>query len=181
MWKCVNCGKENQSNRSHCWKCGTRADGTPPDHPENFVLPYERGSASGVVAGTLTKDEQQSNVSSAGAVAESKEALSLMGRYRNAYTYARFIVGVGEVIKVVGITLAVLFFIALFATGSAIKSNPLISLFTGILVGGSIGATFYVWGILVSAVGEILKASLDSAVNGSPFLANEQRARIMSL
>jgi hypothetical protein len=181
MWRCVNCGKENQSNRAHCWKCGTKEDGTPPENPESFTLPYERGSASGVVVGSLIKDEPQSSISSVGAVAESKEASSVMERYRNAYVYARFTVGVGEIIKVIGITLAVLFFLVLFATGSAIKTTPLISLFTGIIVGGSIGATFYIGGILVSAVGEILKASLDNAVNSSPFLEDSQRARIMSL
>jgi hypothetical protein len=39
----------------------------------------------------------------------------------------------------------------------------------------------YVLGILVSAQGQILKASLDNAVNGSPFLTNEHRAKVMSL
>jgi hypothetical protein len=44
-----------------------------------------------------------------------------------------------------------------------------------------VGIQFYLLGVLVSAQGQILKASLDSAVNGSPFLTNEQRAKIMSL
>lgn len=42
MWKCMNCGKENRSNRDHCWNCGTKDDGTLPENPENFSLPDER-------------------------------------------------------------------------------------------------------------------------------------------
>jgi hypothetical protein len=28
MWKCKNCGKENQNNRTHCWSCETPIDET---------------------------------------------------------------------------------------------------------------------------------------------------------
>jgi hypothetical protein len=45
----------------------------------------------------------------------------------------------------------------------------------------AVGAMFFFWGILVAAQGEILNATLDTAVNSSPFLSNEQRGRIMSL
>ena len=42
-------------------------------------------------------------------------------------------------------------------------------------------ALFFVLGVLVSAQGQILRATLDSAVNSSPFLTNDQRASIMKL
>jgi hypothetical protein len=89
----------------------------------------------------------------------------------------------GKSIKITGIIIAVLLAVlgliflnegrlgdATFALGVVII---ILSLITGIWL--------YVVGILVSAQGQILKASLDSAVNSSPFLTNEQRAKIMSL
>jgi hypothetical protein len=42
-----------------------------------------------------------------------------------------------------------------------------------------VGGQFYLLGLIVMAQGQILKASLDGAVNSSPFLQNEQRAKIM--
>jgi len=39
----------------------------------------------------------------------------------------------------------------------------------------------YVIGVLISALGHILKANLDSAVHSSPFLTDEQRAAVMRL
>jgi len=43
------------------------------------------------------------------------------------------------------------------------------------------GIPLVVSGILVSAQAQLLKATLDTAVNTSPFLSNEQRAVVMSL
>jgi hypothetical protein len=36
-------------------------------------------------------------------------------------------------------------------------------------------------GVVISAQGQLLKASIDGAVNTSPFLVDDQRAKIMSL
>ena len=44
-----------------------------------------------------------------------------------------------------------------------------------------VGVPLYVLGILVSAQGQILKATLDSAVTNSPFLTEDQMAEVMSL
>jgi hypothetical protein len=46
---------------------------------------------------------------------------------------------------------------------------------------GFIGLLFFLLAVLIRAQGQILKASLDSAVNSSPFLTNDQRPKIMSL
>jgi hypothetical protein len=107
---------------------------------------------------------------------------SLMKRYKDGYLYARVITGIGNLVKNVGIGLGLLILIILCIGGSAVsRANPLISLLAGILVGGPVGVFIYIWGVLISAGGQILKASLDCAVNGSPFLTNEHRAKIMSL
>jgi uncharacterized membrane protein YoaK (UPF0700 family) len=104
-----------------------------------------------------------------------------MNRYEDAYIYGRATVGVGSFIKGVGILLGILLFLIGFGTGSIIRSSPIVSLIAGVIMGGIVGVFFFVWGILVSAVGQILKASLDGAVNSSPFLTNEHKAKIMSL
>jgi hypothetical protein len=111
----------------------------------------------------------------------SRQLAAIMHRYGDAYLYARATVGIGNLIKGVGIASAILLFIVLFIAGAASKSNPVISLIVGAILGGIVGGFFYIWGILVSAVGQILKASLDGSVNTSPFLTNEHRAKIMSL
>jgi hypothetical protein len=51
--------------------------------------------------------------------------------------------------------------------------NAEIPLIVAIIFGGTVWLVFFIWGVLVSAQGQILKASLDGAVNGSPFLTNE--------
>jgi hypothetical protein len=51
----------------------------------------------------------------------------------------------------------------------------------GLLIAGLWFALFFVLGIIVSAQGQILKANLDSAVNTSPFLTTQQKARVMDL
>jgi hypothetical protein len=51
----------------------------------------------------------------------------------------------------------------------------------GLLLGAPIALFAYVLGALVAAQGQTLKASLDCAVNGSPFLTHEERAHIMSV
>jgi len=51
----------------------------------------------------------------------------------------------------------------------------------GALVGGIIWLITWVLGVFVSAQGQLLKANIDEAVNTSPFLVDDQRAKIMSL
>lgn len=51
----------------------------------------------------------------------------------------------------------------------------------GVALGSAIAMILYVFGTLASAQGQILKATLDTAVNTSPFLEAEDRTRIMSL
>jgi hypothetical protein len=111
----------------------------------------------------------------------SRQLAAVMHRYSDAYLYARVTVGIGSFIKGIGIASAILLFLVLFIAGAANNSNPVISLIVGAILGGIVGGFFYIWGILISAVGQILKASLDGSVNTSPFLTNEHRAKIMSL
>jgi O-antigen ligase len=51
----------------------------------------------------------------------------------------------------------------------------------GLLVAVVVTVPIYVLGILVAAQGQILKATLDTAVTNSPFLKREEMAKVMSL
>ena len=63
-------------------------------------------------------------------------------------------------------------------------SNSALSNFAvviGLVVGPVVGFVGWAIGVLISAQGQMVMATLDMAVNSSPFLSNEDRAEIMSL
>ncbi|HEV8428958.1 MAG TPA: hypothetical protein VGQ41_13735 [Pyrinomonadaceae bacterium] len=126
---------------------------------------------------------------------ETSEAQSLKNRYRDAYRVARVTTGIGKTIKVAGAVLALIIFLgfmmlvllglAIQGGQSRIEEFQILVAIAALAIGGVLGFNvwliFFIWGVLVSAQGQILKASLDAAVNGSPFLTNNQRTKIMSL
>lgn len=116
-------------------------------------------------------------------VAPSGQISAVVKRYKDAYVVARVVDGIGSFSKGVGLVIAaVLVLIGLLLASKGRTGDAAFAL--GVVViasGAATGAWFYVLGILAAAQGQILKASLDSAVNGSPFLTNEHRAKIMSL
>lgn len=100
-------------------------------------------------------------------------------RYFDAYLTARTITGVAALIKM----LAIAFPITAFVAGVAIsgEARDIRLILSGSLLAIFSGVSIYVLGILVSALGHILKANLDTAVHSSPFLSDDQRASIMSI
>jgi hypothetical protein len=108
---------------------------------------------------------------------------SLMKRYKDAYAVARVTNGFGVMIKVVGMIIGGLLALAGFIVASDARPKDPMSVLgiVGIVFGIIVGALFFIIGVLVCAQGQILKASLDSAVNNSPFLTNQHRTKIMSL
>ena len=108
-----------------------------------------------------------------------------MERYRDGYRTAQVITRVGGMIKILGIVLAVL----MFLIGLVIEMNifgrddtaQLISL--GVVGVSAIvtGVVLYMFGVIVAAQGQQLKAALDSAVHTSPYLDLDAKARAMSL
>lgn len=109
-------------------------------------------------------------------------ASSVMTRYQDAYLVARVTTGFGGVIKGLGFLLAfVIFGAAAFVGNQAYGETKTMYMGAGLVLAIVTGAVFYLFGILVSAQGQILKASLDGAVNNSPFLTNDQKAQAMSL
>jgi hypothetical protein len=107
-------------------------------------------------------------------------ATAVVKRYTDAYLVGRTIDGVGAVVKGIGLVGgAILVLIALVAAtkgGGGILIGLMIVAFAAYVAGIA-----YLVGILISAQGQVLKATLDTAVNSSPFLDNGERARAMSI
>ena len=97
-------------------------------------------------------------------------------RYRDAYIVANTTVGVGSTIKVVGAVLGAL--VALLSLSLNSFSGSLALL--GVLLGVVVGAIFFMFGVLVSAQGQVLRATLDNAVFSCPLLNDDQKAQIAS-
>lgn len=104
--------------------------------------------------------------------------MNLTTRYRDAYWTARAINGTGQTIKVLGIALAVA--LALVGGAAASKLGAAFG-FAALILGVVVGMPIHVLGVIVAAQGQILKATLDSAVNSSPLLSKDEIREIMSL
>jgi hypothetical protein len=105
----------------------------------------------------------------------------VMSRYTDAYRVARVIVGVGKVVKTLGIVAFLLMIVIGVGIDDAISPNSRRAWLAGAIVGGIVWLIAWVLGVIVSAQGQLLKANIDQAVNTSPFLLDDQRAKIMSL
>src|SRR6266849_6950419 len=136
----------------------------------------------------LRKPAAQATTTPASKQQEREQAL--FKRYDDAYAIAKSIIRVGDAIKTIGVILAILIVGAAMFVGLASGSEPratapsgtdLFVLAIGVVVGLIVGMVCYALGTLVAAMGQTLQAGLDTAVNTSPFLDNELRARAMFL
>jgi hypothetical protein len=124
----------------------------------------------------------------------SNRSAKAMKRYWSAYLVARATASIGGAIKIFailsGITVAVIGLYvgqqgygspnSFFQYGGSFV-DPTIFQFGALVVGVIVIIPPYIVGVLVTAHGQVLKASLDEAVHTSPFLTDDQRAAVMSL
>jgi hypothetical protein len=98
-------------------------------------------------------------------------------RYEDAYRASGSIVFFGSLVKVAGVIVGaggtVLLLGRLPQSGGALVSL--------LVTAAVVMFLFWVVGVAIAAQGQILMASLDSAVHSSPFLNHAQRARVMSI
>lgn len=143
--------------------------------------------ADKLIRAEATKDDWQS-LSTVLGIAPSPSALpssdavsrSVVSRYRDAYLVARATTTIGAVVKAIGVALGFLI-VAVSAIAGGQAGDAVRFLVGGILLGPVIGVPLFVLGVLVSAHGQVLKATLDTAVHSSPFLNKEDMARVMSI
>lgn len=106
----------------------------------------------------------------------------LLTRYRDAYTVARVTSGFGTLVKVFGVLLGAIPFVAGFIVSGQFQRQPAMQTtiaVTGVIFGLFIAFVLYILGVLVAAHGQILMATLDEAVHTSPFLSDEQKADVI--
>jgi hypothetical protein len=125
--------------------------------------------------------------------ATSLRTTSVVKRYTDSYRAAKFQTGIGTIVKIASIAVGVLIALVAVIAASSIPIQqpgffgPTVSIVAplvqglGVLGGAVIAGIGFLFGVMISAQGQLLKASLDAAVNTSPFLANEDRAEVMSL
>jgi hypothetical protein len=105
----------------------------------------------------------------------------LSTRYQNAYRAAGGACGISTAVKIIGGILGGIIALGSLAIGQPMGESGAAVFVAGIIVGVITFVLFWTVGVMVGALGEQLKASLDTAVYSSTFLDNHQRAEIMSL
>ena len=157
MWKCKKCGEEIEDSFDSCWQCSTPDDGSSPRLPSSPSSP------------AATSRPQRGS---------SPAPSSVTKRYLDGYLVARTITGIGVLVKRVALILGgCIVLVALVALTQNSTAYAVMGIFAAVVV----TIPIYVLGILVAAQGEILKATLDTAVTNSPFLKTEEMAKVMSL
>jgi len=114
-------------------------------------------------------------------MAQSARTQAMTRRYGEAFVVARATNGIGKAIELIGIVLGASIVLASIVAINHPEKGLLQLGLVGIAFGVCIGVLFFLCGLIVAAQGQILKASLDSAVNSSPFLTDDERATVMSL
>lgn len=108
---------------------------------------------------------------------------SVLNRYRDGYLVATAAVGFSNFIEILGWIVAVVIWIAgfIYAALQRGDAHPVFIIIAGIISGTVQLIMFYFFGVMVRSVGMTLRATLDTAVNSSPFLDQQQKSQAMSL
>ena len=155
MWKCPKCKEECEDTFDSCWSCGTGRDGAPSAEP----FP-EKGS---IVSPQPSRPKG------------SRQAL--LSRYTDSYLVARTITAFGAIVKFIAFVIGGgIVLVSLVAGGQSAQY-----FIGGILLAAIVGIPIYVLGVLVTAQGQILKATLDTAVCSSPLITKDEMRQIISL
>jgi hypothetical protein len=106
---------------------------------------------------------------------------NLKKRYSDAYLVSKVTVSFGNLMKIIGVLLTGVIIVAALFMSRQAGAGAAVIVVGGIIAAGLSGLLLYLLGILVAAHGQVLQATLDTAVNSSPFLTDADRAAIMSL
>jgi hypothetical protein len=102
-------------------------------------------------------------------------------RYRDAYFVGLSLVRWGQGVEVLGIVAGVT--IALLGLVGAMNASTPVSpraVLVPIILAAAIVVASYIAGIMVAAQGQIVLAVLDTAVNTSPLLSQEEKAEVIT-
>ncbi len=119
-----------------------------------------------------------STISIAGGHATSPGAL--INRYRAGYQVGAAAIAFGTVIKIIGWILGFFSIVGGMILSSQVPSGAGSLFFIyGIVVGALQIVVFLLFSVLVSAIGQIFRSTLDTAIHTSPFLNEEQKTKAM--
>ena len=139
-------------------------------------------TAFGIAPALAPSSQASENTGSMTAPQSNAVSGSVANRYRDAYVVARAMTTIGGSVKVAGIGLFLLLGLAGLVVANMEHGIMAMGLGLGaLLLGIIVGLPIYVLGILLSAQGQVLKSTLDTAVYSSPFLTDDQRIKVMSL
>jgi hypothetical protein len=103
-------------------------------------------------------------------------------RYKDAYAISKVFAILDSLLKIVGVLCLIIAVIAGYVTAAQQHAdNAAIFALLGMLAGLIPCILFFILGTCVAAIGQLLRATLDTAVHSSPFLNEEQKAEAMSL
>lgn len=103
--------------------------------------------------------------------------MNVRTQYGDAYLVIETIAGVGQTIKVVGFLLGGVVIAAGLATASRLGA---VALLAGFFFGALVALPLYALGVLISAQGQILKASVDTAVYTSQLVTRDELRQILT-
>lgn len=162
---CPNCSQPVRFDATRCSHCWARFDAVDK-------------AAASTIADVIVPSE----MSEFKPQPKPQPLRSARHRYRDAYRLARAITGIGSLIKgvAIGQTLVIAFATLLLAIQFN-RATAVSVLGVGLVFACIVGIASYLFGLVVAAQGQILKASVDGAVHSSPFLSLEEKADEMSL
>jgi hypothetical protein len=102
----------------------------------------------------------------------------VVNRYRDAYRVGAALVGLGNAIKFVGAILGGIIFLVSLSSKNLLGGGAVV---LGIFIAVIVGILFWIGGVIVAAQGQILLATVDTAVASSHFLTDTERAQAMGL
>lgn len=180
-FKCGKCGEfivvrwMKSGENAKCRKCG-----------EETVVPEDALEVADDVATEYLKPPSDSHKYKADTAYQEKSGVAehtplgpnaILTRYDSAYKVAKSIIGHGEAVKVSGIVLGVIIVVISLVVG--IIDKNFLYLISGGVLAAIVGMVLNASGTILMAQGQILLASLDSAVNTSPLINNSQKSKIM--
>ncbi len=107
--------------------------------------------------------------------------------YQDSYSLAKNAIKFGNIAKLTGfVSAGIISFLGLFLTLILVSNYrdagmAFVVFLILVTVGAIFGALFYGLGIALTALGQNLSATLDSAVQVSTFMKNEQKAQAMNI
>jgi hypothetical protein len=166
--QCTKCGALNDTDQFYCSECRFNLhmvySGPPVEQKNPSQFPAEEAVEELWKHGAAAEND-----------ARPVKKQGLENRYRDAYSLASILLRIGGFVKVVGIVLGGLLALSSLTSGIGVL------VFGGLLIAVTVGLLVFVFGLLLSAQGQILRANLDSAVNSFPTLAESEKRRMMGL